>query len=166
MESERDNEGGKVHGVDPEEWQVKRRKKSRDNVGSGDSVGTCTENEVAQKQSDEVTNIVVRFEGQGGVKKMDLLKFDKNPWGHQVGQMKYARVLRDGNLLERCVCEKQVRKAKGLRNVREVNVVNVVKVGNKNNASRGVTYGIPLNADVKKLAQGLKMKNSQKSKVW
>lgn len=42
--------------------------------------------------------VVVRFEGEGGVKTFDLLKLPKNIVV-QVGQVKYVKVIGDGNLL-------------------------------------------------------------------
>lgn len=53
---------------------------------------------------------MVRFEGEEEVKKIDPQKINKIR--AQIGEVKYARVLRDRNLLKGCNSENQVKKGK------------------------------------------------------
>ncbi|XP_041927035.1 uncharacterized protein LOC121690512 [Alosa sapidissima] len=106
------------------------------------------------KEKEEKWN-VVRFDEDGGVKSIDpinLTKIIKN----QVGEVKYARILSDGNLLIGCVSEEQVGRAEKLQTVGKTKVVKSVKVGDQ--GSKGVIYGIPLSVDMKELVKNIKEK--------
>lgn len=59
-------------------------------------------------------NVIVRFEGEGGVRYLDPLKLAKII-KNQVGELSFARVLNDGNLLIGCKSEEQCRKAQNLQ---------------------------------------------------
>jgi len=78
-----------------------RKKEYKDSVEDTESEGQEDEERNRKKGN---FNIVVRFEGEGGVKKMDPLKITKII-RTQVGEVKYAIVLRDGNLLIGCNTE-------------------------------------------------------------
>lgn len=83
-------------------------------------------------------NVVIRFEGEGGVKKIDPLKLTKIIRA-QVGEVKYARILGDGNLFIGCNSDAQIDKAKTLAMVGKIKVLKVVKVGEQRpNGGRGV----------------------------
>ena len=79
----------------------KRKKEDKDSVEDTESEGQGDE-ERNRKKGD--FNVVVRYEGEGGVKKMDLLKITQII-RTQVGEVKYAKVLGDGNLLIGCNTE-------------------------------------------------------------
>ena len=87
---------------------IKRKKEDKDSLEGTESEGQGEEAKSGRKGS---LNVVVRFEGEGGVKKMDPLKITKIIRA-QVGEVKYAKVLGDGNLLIGCNTETQVDKAK------------------------------------------------------
>ena len=73
----------------------------------------------------ESLNVVVRFDGEGGVKKMDPLTITKII-RTQVGEGKYAKVLGDGNLLTGCNTETQVEKARKMVSVGKMKVTKTV----------------------------------------
>ena len=106
------------------------------------------------KESEEKWNAVVRFE-EPGVKSLDPLKLTKII-KNQVGEVKYARVLNDGNLLVGCNSEEQIERALKMQVVGKAVVVKVVKVGEQ--GSKGVIYGIPLAIEMKELVKNLKEK--------
>ena len=121
-------------------WQLRKRNKAKRIRGL--------------KESEEKWNVVVRFE-EPGVKGLDPLKLTeiiKN----QVGDVKYARILNDGNLLIGCNSEEQIGRAVKLQAVGKAVVVKVVKVGEQ--GSKGVIYGIPLTTEMKELVKNLKEK--------
>lgn len=103
----------------------KRKKNDSDSLGGTGSEGR--EVEVNDLRS-ELFNVVVRFEGEGGVKKTDPLKLTKIIKA-RIGELKYARVLGDGNLLIGCSSEKQMEKTKRMSSVGKVKVAKVVRVG-------------------------------------
>lgn len=104
---------------DPEgesEWEdavrrsrCKRQTNNSDSLGGTESEGREVEVGLNNLRS-ELFNVVVRFEGEGGVKKTDPLKLT-NIIKAQV-EVKYARVLGDGNLLIGCSSEKLMEKAR------------------------------------------------------
>lgn len=59
----------------------------------------------------EVMNVVVWFEGERGENKVDLLKLTQIIRG-EVGEVKYGRILGDGNLRIGCNTEQQAEKSK------------------------------------------------------
>jgi len=154
-------EVGRMH-KDKKDTSRKRKKKK----GSASSNGTESEEDVGKESAVRLFNVVVRFEGEGGVKKMDPLKLTKII-REKVGEVKYARILGDGNLLVGCNNEVQMEKAKKMSCIGKTKVVKVVRVGEKINAgSKGVMYGIPLTINMKELVENLRMKNrSVKSAV-
>lgn len=87
----------------------KRKKQDKDSQGGTDSGER--EEKANNPKTGSLFVVVVRFEGGGGVKKMDPLKHKKKIIRAQVGEVKYARVLGDGNT------EKQVDKARKILSV-------------------------------------------------
>lgn len=93
-------------------------------------------------------NVVVRFEGEEGVKKIDPLKLSK-VIRRQVGEVKYARVLGDGNLLIGCSTEAQMEKAKKMSNIGKIKVSKVVRVGEQRaGGCKGVISGLPFSVSM------------------
>ncbi|XP_045913420.1 uncharacterized protein LOC123975742 [Micropterus dolomieu] len=150
-------EVGRMH-RDKKEASRKRKKK-----GCVSSNGTESEEDEGKEPKIRLLNVVVRFEGEGGVKKMDPLKLTKII-REKVGEVKYARILGDGNLLVGCNNEVQMEKAKKMSCVGKIKIV---RVGEKRSGgSKGVIYGIPLTVNMKELVENLRMKNrSVKSAV-
>ena len=102
---------------------IKRKKEDKDSLEGTESQGQGEEAKSGRKGS---LNVVVRFEGEGGVKKMDPLKITKKKPKKRarVGEVKYAKVLGDGNVLIGCNTETQVDKAKKMVSVEKMKVTN------------------------------------------
>lgn len=134
------------HGVVPGRAAVKERKS---NTGGSESEDKEPEKEIW-------LNVVVRFEGEGGVKKIEPLKLTKIIRA-QVGEVKYARVLEDGNMLIGCNSEAQVEKAMKMNKIDKTKIIKVVRVGERRRAGcKGVIYGIPLKVNMSELVQELR----------
>lgn len=146
---------------DKKEASRKRKKK-----GCVSSNGTESEEDEGKEPKIRLFNEVVRLKGEGGVKRIDPLKLTKII-KEKVGEVKYARILGDGNLLVGCNNEIQVEKGKKMSCVGKIKIVKVVRVGEKRiGGSKGVIYGIPLTVNMKELVENLRMKNrSVKSAV-
>lgn len=111
--SDEGNSEWKKMGKGGEGGSRKRKKQDKDSQGGTDNGGR--EEKANNPKTGSLFVVVVRFEGGGGVKKMDPLKLKKIIRA-QVGEVKYARVPGDGNT------EKQVDKARKILSVK-------VKVG-------------------------------------
>lgn len=95
--------------------RAKKAARYRRNKNDIDSVGEMDIEAREEEMNDlkaGLFNVVVCFEGER-VTKTDPLKLT------QVGEIKYARVLRDGNLLIDGSTEAQTEKAKKMKNVRK-----------------------------------------------
>lgn len=155
-------------------WEevVKRRKnrnagkfKRKKNMGSLSE----TENEGGESERKNpkagVLSVVLRFEGEGGVKKTDPLKLTKIIRG-QIGEVNHAKVLGDGNLLIGCSSEEQVVKAKKMTCIGKIKVFKVVRVGEQRiNGSKGVISGVPLNVSMRELMENLKVREGSVKSV-
>lgn len=84
------------------EWEqdVRARSKREDKSSQRGSDSDRRERE-AMNPVPGILHVVVRFEGEGVAKNMDPLKLTKIMRA-QVGEIKYVRVLKDGNLLIGC----------------------------------------------------------------
>ncbi|XP_067275529.1 uncharacterized protein [Pseudorasbora parva] len=145
--------------------RVRRDKKavSRKRKKKGDACSNGTESEEREDERKDpksmLFNVVVRFEGEGGVKRIDPIKLTKII-KEQVGEVKYARILGDGNLLIGCSNERQMEKAKKMSCIGKVKVVKVARVGEKRTGgSKGVVYGIPRTVSMKEMVENLKRQN-------
>lgn len=106
------------------------------------------------RDRDDNFRVVVRFEGDG-VKNVDPIKLT-NIIKKQVGEVRYAGVLNDGNLLIVCTSEEQAERAGKLQIIGKEKVVRVVRVGTS--GSKGVIYGIPLTTQMSELVKNLREK--------
>lgn len=82
-----------------------------------------------------------------------LMKIIRN----QVGEVKFARVLNDGNLLIGSSSEGQIERVQKLQVVGKVRVTKMVRVGEKKVGCKGMIYGVPLTVDMKELVANLKV---------
>lgn len=90
-----------------------------------------------------------------GIKRMDLLKLPR-VLRAQVGEIKYAKLLRDGNLLIGCNLEVK------LMGVCIVKVKNTARVGKKGvNGSKGVIVGVQVTTSMQDLVENLKLRNGE-----
>lgn len=107
-------------------------------------------------------DLIVKVKGRGGlrfeeegIKRMDLLKLPR-VLRAQVGEIKYAKLLRDGNLLIGCNLEVK------LIGVCIVKVKNTARVGEKGvNESKGVIVGVQVTVSMQDLVENLKLRNGE-----
>lgn len=135
--------------------QRKRKKKTDSSSG-----GTESEEEIGREKREGIPNVVVRFEGEDGVKKLSPLKLTKIV-RDCIGEVKYVRVLGDGNLLVGCSNEEQVGKAKKLSSLGNIKVSKVAKVGDRSapQGCRGVITRVPLEVEMKELVLNLQIRD-------
>lgn len=134
----------------------KRKKKHASSIGDSESDGSGKMGKIVKEG---ILNVVVRFEGEGGIKKIDPIKLTKII-KNQIGEVKYARVLGDGNLLIGCENEIQLDKAKKMTYVGKVKVQKVAIVGERRvNGCKGVIYGIPINVNNKEIMENMRVGN-------
>lgn len=132
----------------------KRKKKETSSIEESES------EEREKRRRQEIMNVVVRFEGDGGLKKIDPIKLTKILKG-KIGEVKYARILGDGNLLIGCNNKDQMEKARKLTSVGKIKVLKVVRVGEKRtNGCKGVIYGVPIHVNVREIVESIKVENS------
>lgn len=83
-----------------------------------------------------------------------------------MGEVKFAKVLGDGNLLIGCSSEVQVIKAKKMTVIGKIKVIKVVRVGEqRSNGSKGVISGVPLNVSMRELMENLKVREGSVKSV-
>lgn len=141
--------GGKRHSAS----ERKRKKRSEGSTEGTDSEGN-------EEGTNPSMNVIVRFEEEG-VKKIDPLKLTR-ALKAQVGEIKYAKILRDGNLLVGCNTEVQVERARKLVGVCKVKVKTTARVGERSTSgNKGVIVGVPLNVNMKDLMENLKLRNGE-----
>lgn len=136
-----------------DEWkEVKRKMAKHKRIKKGKISLGETESEEREEEGEDPKarplNAVIRFEGEGGVKKMDPLKPTKSIRA-QIGEVKYAWILGDGNLLIGCNSDGQIEKARKLGSVGKVKVLKVVKVREqRTSGGQGVISRVPLSATI------------------
>ena len=112
-----------------------------------------SEEEGVEKKVD--VKMIVRFAEEGGIGKMNPLKLTKELTG-KCGDIKFARVLGDGNLLIGCSDELQVVLTKQLTMVGVNKVVKVVQVGmQREKRCKGVITGISLDIEEQEIKENL-----------
>lgn len=89
---------------------------------------------------------VVRFGDRLGVSKINPLKLTKII-NKDIGNVEFAKVLSDGNLLVGCNNEEQANKTLKIKEIGGIKVVSTNRVGSKNKISgqKGIIFGVPLN---------------------
>lgn len=98
--------------------------------------------------------VMVRFEGEGEVKKMDPLKSLEGILE------KYDRVLGDGNLLIGCSSQEQMGKAKKMIDIGNIKISKVVRVGEQRSSRcTGVISGVPITVSMQSLVENMRVQN-------
>ena len=116
-------------------------------------VSDSSEEKGVEKKVD--VKMIVRFAEEGGIGKMNPLKLTKELTG-KCGDIKFARVLGDGNLLIGCSDELQVVLTKQLTMVGVNKVVKVVQVGmQREKRCKGVITGISLDIEEQEIKENL-----------
>lgn len=144
--------GGGGKGRKPQEIEKKRpRTMSSGSNYTDDMQSVSSENEDRAGGF----NLIVRFAEEGGVGKMNPLELTKVLSG-KCGELKFAKILRDGNLIIGCADELQMALAKQLTMIGKNRVVRVVRVGEQRlQKCRGVISGVALGVEEQELKENL-----------
>ena len=143
---EEEFEGG-VSG--PSSGRYKRKKNDRDErYDSGED-----EPEQDKRESAESFIVILRFndKAQEIMKKLNPLVLTST-LAKVIGDIQYAKVLGDGNLLVKCANGEQVEKALKVKELGKVKVVSSGRVGVRNGGGgKGVITGVHLSVDMEEL---------------
>ncbi len=155
-----DNEG------EDEEWGESRRRtsdkraKGNKRVRNEQDDGTESEEDgqiTVQKEREEKF-VVIRFneKNQGSMKKVNPLVLTTT-LANKIGDIEYAKVLNDGNLLVRCADAVQMEKALKVKEIGKCNVENTGRVGARmGGGSTGVITGVPISVSMEELKRNIK----------
>lgn len=128
------------------------------------------EPEQTQRVRPEKFIAIIRFneKGQENMKKINPFLLTTNLAG-KIGEIQFAKVLNDGNLLVRCNSGEQIDKALKLKEIGNNKVVSTMKVGAQNEGGcKGVITGVPMNVrmeELKKCIKGGNVKEAQRLKT-
>lgn len=113
--------------------------------------------EESDERSRDSIKCIVRFGEQLGVSKINPLKLTKII-NRDIGNVEFAKVLSDGNLLVGCNNEEQANKALKVKEVGGIKVVSTNKVGTISKASgqKGIIFGVPLNISMEEFKGNVK----------
>ena len=101
-------------------------------------------------------NVVVRFAGEGGVARMNPLQLTRE-LNKKCGDIKFAKVLKDGNLIIGCTDEIQMALVKQFTMVGDKKVVKVVQIGEQRSIStKGVITGVAVEVEEGELKENLR----------
>lgn len=126
--------------------------------------------EGVQRDSPDKYTVIVRFneKSQSDMKKINTFTLT-TALANKVGEIIFAKVLNDGNLLIRCENESQVEKALKMKEIGKIKVGNSGRLGVKNGGgSKGVITGVPMSVgmeEIKKSVKGGKIINAQRLKT-
>ena len=164
MKEERKSLKGGLSG--PSSGRYKRKKNDRDErYDSGED-----EPEQDKRESAESFIVILRFndKAQEIMKKLNPLVLTYT-LAKVIGDIQYAKVLGDGNLLVKCANGEQGEKALKVKELGKVKVVSSGRVGVRNGGGgKGVITGVHLSVDMeelKKHLRGGKIKNVQRMKA-
>lgn len=154
------------------EWEDKRGqtsgKKDKGNKRvrneTDDSSGSEKEQESVQKEIKEEYVVIVRFneKDQENMKKVNPFMLT-TILSKKIGDIVYAKVLNDGNLMVRCADAKQLEKALKIKEMGKCKVENVGRVGDLRKVGcTGVITGIPTNVSMEELKKKIKGGNVMK----
>lgn len=143
--------------IEDMEYDGNRGKKRGMSESESDEGG---ENEIGtgQKKSPEKFIVVLRFneKEQGNMKKINPFLLTK-VLAEKIGDIMYAKILSDGNLMIRCKDEVQAGQAIQVKEIGKLKVVSSGRVGARNGGgSKGVISGVPVIVKMKDLRENLK----------
>lgn len=131
---------------------------------SDDNSGSDKEQESVQKERNEEYIVIVRF----NEKEQENMK-RVNPFmlttilAKKIGDIVYAKVLNDGNLMVKCADSKQLEIALKIKEIGKCKVENVGRVGDQRKVGyTGVITGIPINVSMEELKKKIKGGNVMK----
>ncbi|XP_059813909.1 uncharacterized protein LOC132385715 [Hypanus sabinus] len=92
---------------------------------------------------------------QGHMKEMNPFVLTTT-LANKVGEIVFAKVLNDGNLLVRCANEEQLEKALKLKEIGKCKVEYTGRVGARNGGCKGVITGVPMSINMEELKRNIK----------
>ncbi|KAM4634664.1 uncharacterized protein ACJ7VT_002543 isoform 1-T4 [Polymixia lowei] len=107
------------------------------------------------KQVQEHYRVIVRFKGEGGIRNVNPSILMKS-LNYSLGDILFAKVLKDGNLMLGCIDVVQQDKALTLTSVGGCEVATVVSLKTKKKGIKAVISGVPLSVDATELRNNLK----------
>ncbi len=157
-ENEEENEG-KLKGEFSKKRvsQVKGNKRIRnenDEISESEEEG----HEQNKKEIHENFIVIIRFndKDQENMKIINPFVLTKH-LASKIGEILYAKVLNDGNLLVNCANEDQFEKAIKVKEIGKLKVINTQGVGARNGGGcKGVITGVPMNVGMEELKRHLK----------
>lgn len=99
--------------------------------------------------------VILRFREGNGVQALNPVKLT-TVLKNQLGDIKLAKVLRDGNLLILCKSKEQSEKACKMKEVGKCKVISASKVGMGERGAKGVIWGIPLEMSIDEIKANIK----------
>lgn len=110
-----------------------------------------------ERGSEEIEEfkVILRFREGNGVQALNPVKLT-TVLKNQVGDIKLAKVLRDGNLLILCKNKEQSEKAYKMKEVGKCKVISASKVGMGERGAKGVIWGIPLEMSTDEIKANIK----------
>jgi len=149
---------GTLKGEFPKEKgsQVKGNKRIR----KENDEGSESEEEGHEQNKKEKENfiVIIRFndKDQESLKIINPFVLTKH-LASKIGEIVYAKVLNDGNLLVKCANEGQFEKAIKVKEIGKLRVINTRRVGAGNGGGcKGVITGVPMNVGMEELKRHLK----------
>lgn len=155
VEMDSDEEREEEWGERGKQWQektMKRNKRVREEQDSRSESEDEGQNQTQGKREDKFI-VIIRFneKSQGSMKRTNPFLLTTT-LTNKVGEIKYARILNDGNLLISCVDEKQMERALKIKEINKCKVENSSRVGaRKGGGFTGVIRGVPLNVSIEEL---------------
>ncbi len=137
--------------------QVKGNKRIRnenDEISESEEEG----HEQNKKEIHENFIVIIRFndKDQENMKIINPFVLTKH-LASKIGEILYAKVLNDGNLLVNCANEDQFEKAIKVKEIGKLKVINTRRVGARNGGGcKGVITGVPMNVGMEELKRHLK----------
>lgn len=133
-------------------WNEARGRKNR-----GEKRKKKSDVEESDDKSRDSIKCIVRFGDQFGVSTINPIKLTKII-NRDIGNIDFAKVLSDGNLLIGCNKEDQANKALKLKEIGGIKVVSTNRVGRKSQSGgrKGIIFGVPLNIGMEEFKGNLK----------
>ena len=114
--------------------------------------------EQIQRERTEKCIVIIRFNEKGQVSMKKINPFVlTTALASRVGEIIYAKILNDGNLLVRCANEEQLEKALNLKEIGKLKVASTGRVGAQNGGGcKGVITRMPMSVSMEELKRNLK----------
>lgn len=123
-----------------------------------EDTGSEEEQEIPQKERNENYVVIIRFneKNQESMKKVNPFMLTTT-LAKKIGEIEYAKILNDGNLMVRCADAMQMEKALKVKEIGKCKVENTGRVGaRREDGCIGVITGVPMNVSMEELKKNIK----------